>query len=155
LNSITQAGDDASVWVVNTVTQASTRYENFGFNSFGKWDGAYYGAKADGLYLLDGDDDNGTPIDAMIAFGVQTFGDTLYKRVPTVYIGARSNGKLLLRVKDGDREYLYETRTSSPKLATQRFDIGRGLRANAFEFELYNQDGDDFELASIEVAPFV
>jgi len=154
-DSISQVGDDAAVWVVNTVTQASTRYENFGFNSFGKWEGAYYGAKSDGLYLLDGDDDNGTPIDAMIAFGVQTFGDTLYKRVPTVYIGARSNGKLLLRVKDADREYLYETRTSSPKLATQRFDIGRGLRLNAFEFELYNQDGDDFELATIEFIPLL
>lgn len=150
-----QVGDDAAVWVVNLATQASTRYENFGFNSFGKWEGAYYGAKSDGLYLLDGDDDNGTPIDAMIAFGVQTFGDTLYKRVPTVYIGARSNGKLLLRVKDADREYLYETRTSSPKLATQRFDIGRGLRLNAFEFELYNQDGDDFELATIEFIPLL
>lgn len=154
-DSTSQVGDDAQVWVVNTSTQASTRYENFGFNSFGKWNGAYYGAKSDGLYLLDGDDDNGTPIEAMVSFGVQRFGDTLYKRVPTVYIGARSNGKLVLRVKDGDREYLYETRTSSPKLATQRFDIGRGLRANAFEFELYNQGGDDFELASIEFIPLL
>ena len=34
----------------------------------------------------------------------------------------------------------------------QRIDTGKGLRANWLEFELYNADGEDFELASVEFA---
>ena len=33
---------------------------------------------------------------------------------------------------------------------TQRYDLGKGLKANYYEFELFNQNGCDFELDSVE-----
>jgi hypothetical protein len=150
-NSIAPAADDAqTVWVVNTDLQASTRYENYAFNSFAVINGVYYGAKADGLYRLDGDDDNGDPIQAMISMGKMDFGTNLKKSLTNVYVGTSSSGKLFLKVLVDGQEYTYSARASSESMKVQRFDTGRGIRANYLEFELYNAAGDDFELDSVE-----
>lgn len=144
------ADSDTTVWVVNADTGGSTRYEQYAFNSFAKIGDSYYGARNDGLYRLDGNDDNGLPIQAMVAFGKQTFGTSALKRVTNAYLGVASTGKVFLKVLVEGEEYLYAARASSETLQTQRVDIGRGIRANYVEFEFYNADGDDFELASVE-----
>lgn len=140
------------VWTLNTENNGSTRYENYDFNSFAKIGDSYFGCKAGGIYALDGDDDAGDPIQAMVSFGKQDFGTTALKRVTNVYLGASSTGKLFVKVLAEGEEYWYEARDSSEALQTQRVDLGRGLRANFLEFELYNASGDDFELASVEFA---
>lgn len=140
------------VWTLNTENNGSTRYEGYDYNSFAKIGDSYFGCKAGGIYALDGDDDAGEPIQAMVSFGKQDFGTTALKRVTNVYLGASSTGKLFVKVLAEGEEYLYEARDSSEAMQTQRVDLGRGLRANFLEFELYNADGDDFELASVEFA---
>jgi hypothetical protein len=147
------ADDLVDVWVVNTDTSASTRYEQFTFNSYAVVDGTCYGARDDGIYRLEGDDDAGQPIRASINFGKQNFGGTTLKRVPTAYIGTTSSGVLVMKVIAEDETYLYTARDASEHLQTQRFDFGKGLRANFFEFELYNGAGEDFDLASVEFVP--
>lgn len=137
-------------WVVNTQTRASSRYENYAFNSFALIDGRYYGCRSDGIYELDGDTDAGQPVQAMVSFGKQDFGTSVLKRVTNLYVGTSSGGKLFVKVLAEGEEYLYQARDGSEELQVQRFDLGRGLRANYLEFELYNTDGDDFELASVE-----
>lgn len=140
------------VWVLNTATSASTRYEGFDFSSFAKIDGRYYGCRSDGVYELDGDTDSDAPIQAMVSFGKQDFGTSALKRVSNIYVGTSSGGKLFVKVLVEGEEYLYQARDGAEELQVQRFDLGRGLRANYLEFELYNADGDDFELASVEFA---
>lgn len=142
--------DTSEVWVMNLETGGFTRYENYSFNSYAYHDGAYYGAKADGIYRLNGDGDEGDAIQSMVSFGLQDFGSQAFKRVSNAYLGVASDGRLLMKVIVGDDEYIYEARSSSETLATQRIDLGRGLRANYLEFELYNSNGDDFELSSVE-----
>jgi hypothetical protein len=144
------SGDDVAVWTVNAETGASTRYENYPFNSFAFFDGAYYGCRSDGVYRLEGDTDNGAPIQAMMSFGKRDFGTSALKQVTHVYAGLSSGGRLFLKTIVNGEEYTYVARSSSEDLRQQRFDLGRGLRANYLEFELYNADGDDFELASVE-----
>lgn len=139
-------------WVVNTQTRASSRYENYTFNSFALIDGRYYGCRSDGIYELDGETDAGQPVQAMVSFGKQDFGTSALKRVTNLYVGTSSGGKLFVKVLAEGEEYLYQARDGSEELQVQRFDLGRGLRANYLEFELYNTDGDDFELASVEFA---
>jgi hypothetical protein len=146
------AGEATAAWCINAETNGSTRYENFDFNSFTKIGDSYYGCKADGIYKLDGDTDADAPIQAMVSFGKQDFGTTMLKRVTNIYLGASSTGKLFVKVLAEGEEYLYEARDSSEHIQSQRVDLGRGLRANYLEFELYNADGDDFELASVEFA---
>ena len=38
---------------------------------------------------------------------------------------------------------------ASPEMAQMRFDVGRGLQANYFTFELFNKNGGDFEIDSV------
>lgn len=139
-----------AVWVVNAETSGSTRYENFGFNSFAKRGEEYLACKPDGIYTLVGDTDAGVPIQAMASFGKQDFGTSVLKRVSNIYVGTSSGGKLYIKVLCDGQDYLYAARDASGTLETQRFDLGKGLRANFLEFELYNASGDDFELANIE-----
>lgn len=157
-NSVQSFGaEGGSVWVVNAESGGSSRYEQYEFNSFAKIDGKYYGARADGIYLLEGDTDAGAPINASINFGRKNFGGTATQlmRLENCYLGMSSTGRMVLRVTADGKTFDYVARRASADMATQRVDIGRGLRANFFEFELYNQNGDDFDLNSIEFAAVV
>lgn len=140
---------DNQVWVVNEAGQM-TRYEGYPFNSFCQIGPQYYGAREDGIYLLEGDTDAGSPIRASINLGKVDFGTTLMKHVPNCYIGVASDDRMYLKVISNGQEYIYSARSSSDQMQTQRFDIGRGLRSNFMIFELLNKDGCDFELGSIE-----
>ena len=150
----------SETWVVNTdksggtpgrpATFASLRYENFDFNSFARFQGTAFGARGDGIYLLEGDDDAGKRIKASVDFGKQRFGTSAFKRVPAAYVGTSSSGKLFMRVTWNDNDYIYAARSFDEELRTQRFDLGKGLKANYIEFELYNGDGEDFDLDTVE-----
>ncbi len=140
---------DNQVWVVNEAGQ-TTRYEGYPFNSFCQIGSQYYGAREDGIYLLEGDTDAGSPIRASINLGKVDFGTTLMKHVTNCYIGVASDDRMYLKVISNGQEYIYSARSSSDQMQTQRFDIGRGLRSNFMIFELLNKDGCDFELGSIE-----
>ncbi len=147
--------DDSETWAVNAETGASSRYESYGFNSYAVIDGVAYGAKSSGIFKLEGDDDAGEPIQAHLHFGKHDFGMPEIKSVPFVYVGVGASGAVYLRAGDGKDAYLYRVRHTDTRQATQRFDIGKGLRASYFTFELYNEGGADFELDTIrfEVVP--
>lgn len=145
--------DNNMCWVLNTETGATSRYENFGYNSYCQLDGRYYGCKPDGVYLLEGDSDNGLPIQAMIDLGRQDFGTSALKSVPTAYVGVSSTGAMVLKAIVEGATYHYTARDSSPNMQQQRIDLGRGLRANYFTFQLFNSDGADFEIDSIAFTP--
>ena len=158
MNSFVQAGFSVpvfnsanNVWVVSEKGQSS-RYEGYEFNSFSKLGSRYYGMKADGLYLLEGEDDAGAPIQASIGLGMMDFGTSALKRIANCYIGLSSSGTAFLKVIANGEEYLYAARSDDPYMATQRVDIGKGIRANYMTFELYNSNGCDFELNSVEFA---
>lgn len=141
--------DDGEAWVVNTRTQASTRYGQYGFNSFAAVRGKQFGVRQDGIYLLEGSTDAGEPISSGVNLGKQDFGTQQNKTPRAVYAGVSSTGRLFLKVDDGCRQYTYKALDSDPKLRTQRFDPGRGLSASYFEFQLVSE-ADAFELDSVK-----
>ena len=143
------------VWVVNMDTGASSQYEQYGFNSFFTRNGVHYGVADDGIYKLEGDDDNGQPIESLAALPRSNLGDGYLKNVPNFYVGAASTGKLILKAVADGQEYLYEARSSSEELKTHRIDLGRGLEGTFWQFTLINQDGCDFKIADIEFVPVV
>ncbi len=145
------AGAYALTWAVNADTGASSMYEGYDLNSMGKWGPSQYlGARNDGIYLMEGDDDDGAPIRASIAFGAKTFGTLQKKTVQHAYLGVASGGGLYARVSVDGKTYTYKVRRSSDVLQTQRIDMGRGLQATHVVLELLNENGADFELADIE-----
>lgn len=138
--------------VFNLENGGTTRYEGFDFNSYAKIGGRHFGCKAGGIYRLDGDTDAGEPIRSMVSFGKQDFGTSALKRITNAYVGTSGEGKLFLKIIAEGEEYTYAARSYDEHLQVQRFDTGKGLRTNWLEFELYNADGEDFELASVEFA---
>ena len=145
--------DDAAVWVVNLDTNASAQYENYGFNSFFQRGTDYFGVANDGIYKLSGDTDAGVPIDAIAAFVRSSLGQQGVKRIPTAYLGTASDGALVLRVDVDGIVRHYKARTFSSSLQQHRVDLGRGARGTYWEFELMNQNGEDFELADMTLLP--
>jgi hypothetical protein len=139
-----------SVWALNLDVNGSTRYENYDFNSFAVIDGVAYGAKSDGIYRLEGPDDNGTDIAARVNFGNLSFGSMARKALPYVYAGVASNGKLVLKVVADGQTFLYTVRDNTEMLKAHRFEPGRGLRASYYDLELQNEGGSAFDLSSIE-----
>ncbi len=139
-------------WVFGVSGGGTTRYEGFNFNSYAKIGHRYYGCRSDGIYQLDGDSDGGQPIRSMVSFGKQNFGSSARKRITNAYVGVSGQGRLFLKVMAEGREYTYTARSYDERIQIQRFDTGKGLVANWLEFELYNADGEDFELASVEFA---
>jgi hypothetical protein len=140
----------AETWVVNAETGASSSYSSYAFNSFGTVSGQLYGARSDGLYLMEGDTDAALPIRAYLAFGATDFNTEKLKRMEYATLGVSSSGTMFLKVKiRGGEEYTYSARRSDDYMAVQRIDLGRGIRASYLNFELYNSDGCDFELNTV------
>lgn len=144
------AAEDNQVWVVNLTNNATSTYENFAFNSFATLGDRHYGVRSEGLYLLEGDTDAGAPIRASVSFGKQDFGTPSKKNMTRAYVGASSTGVLLLKIITATgAEHIYTARASAAFQREQRFDVGRGIQANYFTFELFNKNGCDFELDSV------
>lgn len=129
---------------------ASTTYSNFAFNSYAQIGGAYFGARDDGLYLLDGDTDNGQPIDAFIDLGAVDFRSRERKTVANAYLGMRGQAPLHLTVTADGKTYTYPTRGYGPHMRQERVDLGRGLQMNYVGIKIANQNGADFDVDTLE-----
>ena len=143
--------DDCTVWVVNLDTGATSQYDDYGFTDFFEQDGIYYGVAEDGIYQLDGDDDNGAEIDSLIDFGKSNFGTTARKRITSMYLASTSDDRLAVKVTADGQEYTYLANSmSSDDMAAHRVKIGKGLNAGFITLKLTNNNGCDFEAESLE-----
>lgn len=155
-------GDSVYVaWVCNTQNKAFARYENYPFNSFFEMGGKYYGVAPDGLYELEGDDDDGEPISARVRTGLWNLNTGKQKRIPSLYLGYESTGRMVLKVittsERGEKEenwYALKQR-SGDAMHEGRIKIGRGLKSVYWGFELCNIDGADFSLDALELFPMI
>jgi hypothetical protein len=138
----------------NLTTGATSRYENFDFNSMClAHDGKHYGLTATGLCELSGALDEAASIESMIGLGNQNFGSSELQRIPWVYLSVACETKMLLRVRARGLYYEFLTRGYDEELQQQRVDVAQGLKANFFGIDVYNTDGGDFTLASIGIEP--
>jgi len=140
-----------TAWATNTQTNATTEYTNFNFNSFAKIGSKYLAASSDGLYELNGDDDDGDDIVSVIRSGMLQFNSTKLAGIAGAYIAMRGEGEYILRLIAGDgRTYDYGVNTVSGR--TTKVKTGKGLRARYFAFELIGR-GEDFDLDTLEFVP--
>jgi hypothetical protein len=151
--------EPATGWVMNTEGDMPvSRYENYDFNSFCRLGDVYLGAKDEGLYLLDGETDDGVLIESAVRTMMLDFGSPAMKRVQSAYIGYTSNGRLLLKVRVTTEGQLNEQWYEAQELPAQApreqmVRVGRGLRSRYWQFDLVNIDGADFELTDLELYP--
>ncbi|HRO59338.1 MAG TPA: hypothetical protein PK177_09270 [Burkholderiaceae bacterium] len=159
---LTVDSGDYVAWVLNTEGKGVSTYTNYPFNSFMELGGKWYGVASGGLYMLEGADDDGTPIPARIRLGLHDMNTRKLKRLPEAYIGYKSDGNLILRVITADdhtgekvaAEYLMRPR-AAPNIRESRFEPGRGIKAVDWDFEIENINGADFDLAEVEFHPLI
>lgn len=155
-NAVVVVDGEAYVgWVVNTASLAPSEYRNFDFNSMARLGDRYYGVNDEGLFLLDGSDDAGDPIEASILTGQLDFGSSYLKRCEYAHVGYTASGELVMKVittQDGARtERWYKAKTTVAGDDREgRFKLGKGVKSRYWQFEWVNVEGADFELDRVE-----
>jgi hypothetical protein len=149
-----------SAIVLNTESLGISEYTNYPFNSFGKLGNDYLGASDTDIFRLTGADDAGTDIDAVIRTSMTNFGTNVFKRVPRAYLGYTSDGGMIMKtistaggVKT-ERWYELSPRTADAPAAA-RIQLGRGIKATYWQFELINKLGADFDIDSLQLYPMI
>lgn len=144
--------------VVNTHTSAISTYEEYPFNSYCEVDGVYFGASATGLYRLDkGNNDAGQSINAGVGTGIMDLGSPMLKRLLDASATMRSDGGIRLTINvDEAARHAAVTLPMIPRassgLVKYRGTVPKGLRGKAWQFELENVNGDQFEFAELSIA---
>lgn len=142
-----------SAYAMNLVNDGMTSYANFGFDFIVRFEGEYLGINPDGVRLLEGDDDDGTDISAHIALPPDDFGTSQHKRMNNLYIGAESDGPLMVTATvDEGRNVKVKTAHTG---RNRRAKIPKGLSGRFWGFKIENQRGQRFKIDSIESLPDV
>ncbi len=147
---------DFTTWAINTRTNAVSEYDNWDFNSFAKMGNKYLGASAAGLFELNGNDDAGANIRALVRSGIFQVSGSHLAGFKAAYIGARIKDDApdvyLRLIADDNKVYTYAVKVRDMK--TSRVDFGKGLRHRYYAWEL-EIPAADFDLDTIEFLPLV
>jgi len=140
------------VIVLNLKNGSHTEYNNYSFNSFAKYNGKYYGANSNGLFLLEGVLDGATEIDCFAKTGdIDTWELTPIQR-PTVrsnieaWASMATNGALevdVIGITDGTNTYPIDT--------NGRIKIGKGLKDRFRSFTFKNIDGSSLWIENVRL----
>lgn len=137
-------------------TLAASQYIGWDFNSFVELDGDLYGVSPAGLFLIGGDDDNGTPISSIVSGPMTDFGADQVKRIRNVYMGGKAAGPLTLTLATDDKEgvdFYMDNWTSAMGLYRQRGS--RDQKGRFWQWTIANVNGSDFEINTVTMRAVV
>jgi hypothetical protein len=139
------------VFAINTRNTAISKYTSYPYNSFAKFGDLYLASSSNGIFLLEGAKDEAVNIDAKFATGLMGMGVDKLKRVIDMFLGIKSDGKYDLKVTTDDGvESSYELTDTNPILHPIRQKFGKGKRGKYWKLKIYNKEGSDFEIDSIQ-----
>lgn len=131
------------------VTRAyTTRYTNYPFDRIVRFNNVYYGVASDGLYELDGDTFDGSPIVAVVQTAPTDFKAIEQKRPFSLYIGGRVGADFKVSVVSAEKDTNVYTYRPVDKTGARNYRtlFGRGIKARYLAYSLTNTDGGDFEI---------
>lgn len=138
--------------IANGKVGGTTQYTSYEFNSVARIGGRYYGASAEGLFLCEGDTDDGAPIEASFGPGQLNFGNPQLKTVSYCYMGAAAGAMRMTMeaLVDGQPgHYSYSALQRGSSMRELRFTLGRGLRSTYVMPTFYNTAGSEFEVDAV------
>lgn len=143
------AGDNlvvnpAIAYAINISSAETTMYTAYDFSHIVRLGNDYYGVKSDGLYLLEGADDNGTPISSKIKTSMMDFGTAKHKRVPYMYIDTE-DATMITPYVEGE-----VTNSFTSAFNGRRTRLARGPSGRQWEFEVTNVLGGEMTIGSLE-----
>ena len=129
-----------------------TLYDGFPFKSFGKANRQHFGCNVDGIFLLEGDSDDGEEISWSWSTHISDMGNDQLKRVPRAYIGYTASGPLSFSAigSSDNLERSYSVPMSvSTGFLNQRIPLAAGVISRYWQFGLSDTKGSSFELDSL------
>lgn len=168
--TLTLAFGDAeyTCWVMSPTKDANgnplygfVEWRNVAFDAAVRFDDRYYFANEHGLFEFTGDTDNGEDIDAWVRSALNNLGTGKLKRLPSVYLGVRTDETVVLKVvttsdTGAKTQDWYELRRKpGTAMRDARIKVGRGLSSVYWAWELHNVDGGEIELDVVELMPIV
>ena len=137
-------------YVTNTKTKQTTRYNNYDFDHVVKFHGKHYGVKVDGLYLLEGNSDDGVQIESSFRINKNDFGVSQLKRVPYLYVDSDDDTDVTPHIDGTDSGFIYLAAFDG-----KRTKLGRGLKGRYWSFEFSSIGGIGFRVRGVEIEPEV
>ncbi len=142
---VTLDGKVWQCWSLSSKAFNPSVYTNYNFNSFAEVEGYYYGAKDDGVYLLEGADDAGVNIRTGVKFEAGNQGTEQKKRYRAAFLGMSGTGRPAMHVttEEGmDKYYLISDRKAI---------IGRDVYGKDWTFDIADVDTLEF----VELMPVI
>jgi hypothetical protein len=140
--------DVFTTYAMNVENAKVTQYTNFDSLAMARIGGVYLSIAKDGIYLMDGDTDNGNVIDARVRFGADDMGSDNLKRVQYSYVGSKGTvGLRMLTDSDGET-IVYDATHQGNGIGTRRIKLGKGAKSRYWQPEI---TGNCFELDSISL----
>jgi len=139
-------------FAVNLSHFGVTEYDNYPFNSFCDYHGMgiYIGASEQGIFLLDGDDDNGVKINAAIQMGTEDLWKDYIKRLREGFVVIRGGPLQLQIVLDEGRldPVIRNLESVVNTMHEERIKFPHGLKNRFVSFIWRNLGGGDFDMES-------
>ena len=141
---------------LNPSNRAHSDYTNYGFSSFCKFSGEYLGCDAAGISRLSGENDDATPIDSRVLFGVVDDGSSVLSRVDSAIVNLRHDGDMDILMQYDEREINasrvdFDPMIDPAGIHTRRAKFSRGGEGRNLQLGFENASGADFEITEIEV----
>ena len=145
--------NDATCLVFNTENEALSEYENYNFNSFAYFNGRYIGANGSGLFDLDGDDDNGSTIEAYFYIPRNFMENGFQKRPWNVYLTLKTDGDFSVKIRTDNGEEFdgLVMPSNGDGIENRRVKLSRRRKSSSWGIFFKNEDGSDFEVDAIDL----
>jgi hypothetical protein len=131
-------------WVLTGFSFSPSMYSGFNFNSYATRNGEVLAAKDDGIYVLEGGDDDGRPVHSGLRLGPANFGVDNLKGIRAIYPGDAGVPEAHVVAETKGREGYF-------KLQRDRFSVSTDLQDRLMTIEI-----SDFErLSHFEIIPVV
>ena len=129
-------GEEWDCWMLSTSQFFPSVYSNFDFNSFAHHSENDYAANDNGVYVIDGDTDDGQPFNTGIMFHPSSFGNTMRKKFRKLFVSAIGDNLVLQGVTDnGSRLF---------KIVRNEASVTRDLRGRRWQFIVAGFDVFDY-----------
>jgi len=139
--------------VMNQKNFAITEYANFNFNSLVQVGDRIFLASETGLYLMGGENDAGTDIDARVRTVLDDFGSSNIKNVPDAYISCRASENIMVATveDDGTLSSEQEVICGNPDLKNKKVNFARGKKQRYWGVEIRNTNGGTLDIDGIDL----
>lgn len=124
---------------------AVTDYVGYDFNSLAYFNGKFLGGGQNGIFVLGGNNDNGTKINARAKMPVLDSYLDVLKKARDAWLTCRTDGQMMLVVQMGEDLYYDDIFEPTGRAYEYRCKLPKGIDERFLAFELRNVDGSDFD----------